>query len=225
MNYISLDIETTGLDSERFQILSIGAIIEDTKNPLSFEEIPKFHCGILHNEITGSPFAINMNRRIIEGIASYKDAKDQVTKDFIEYSHGMKFFPEEEVVKEFYYFLYDNGFVDEDSLNKSNYFEGRNGKMYPMLTSQIKPVSINFAGKNFSTFDKLFLEKLPRWKQVIRSRQRIIDPAILFVDWNSDETLPSLGLCKERANIEGEVSHNALEDAWDVIQVLRSSYK
>jgi DNA polymerase III epsilon subunit-like protein len=225
MKYISLDVETTGLDPERCQILSIGAIIEDTKNPLPFDDIPKFHCAILHNEITGSPFAINMNRKIVEGISSYQNAKDQGYKDFIEHSRGMKFFPQEEVVKEFYYFLYDNGLVREEDLNKSNYFEGRNGKMYPMITSNVKPVSVNFAGKNFATFDKLFLERLPRWKQVIRPRQRVIDPAILFVDWNLDETLPGLALCKERAKVDGIVTHDALEDAWDVIQILRSFYK
>jgi hypothetical protein len=39
---------------------------------------------------------------------------------------------------------------------------------------------------------------------------------------NNDDTLPSLDVCKKRANIDGNVSHNALLDAWDVIQVLRN---
>ena len=43
-------------------------------------------------------------------------------------------------------------------------------------------------------------------------------------DWNEDESLPSLIKCKERANIEGIVTHNALEDAWDVIELLRKHY-
>ena len=43
MKYISIDIETTGLDPENCQILSIGAVIEDTLNQLPFEELPTFH--------------------------------------------------------------------------------------------------------------------------------------------------------------------------------------
>jgi hypothetical protein len=71
---------------------------------------------------------------------------------------------------------------------------------------------------------KLFLEELPWWKKLIRTRQRIIDPSILFVNWSEDNALPSLTKCKERANIEGIVTHNALEDAWDVIELLRKFY-
>jgi hypothetical protein len=83
---------------------------------------------------------------------------------------------------------------------------------------------LNVAGKNFGTFDKVFLERLPRWKQLIKMRSRILDPAILFVDWKSDDALPGLTLCKERSNVEGEVTHNALEDAIDVVAVLRTKY-
>jgi hypothetical protein len=34
----------------------------------------------------------------------------------------------------------------------------------------------------------------------------------------------SLDKCKERAKIQGEVTHDALEDAWDVIELLRTQY-
>ena len=98
------------------------------------------------------------------------------------------------------------------------------GKSVPVLTSRIKPTHITVAGKNFATFDKHFLERLPRWKQVIRIKQRILDPAILYIDWKNDTSLPSLGQCKERAGIHGIVTHNALEDAWDVVELLRKKY-
>jgi hypothetical protein len=88
----------------------------------------------------------------------------------------------------------------------------------------MKPVTITVAGKNFASFDKLFLERLPRWKQAIRIKQRILDPAILYVDWKTDSDVPNLLKCKERAGINGTVTHNALEDAWDVIEVLRKKY-
>jgi hypothetical protein len=97
--------------------------------------------------------------------------------------------------------------------------------MVPAINQRFLPSGhINVAGKNFGTFDKLFLERLPRWKQLIKMRNRILDPAILFVDWKSDESLPGLNLCKERSKIEGVVTHNALEDAIDVVAVLRTKY-
>jgi hypothetical protein len=40
----------------------------------------------------------------------------------------------------------------------------------------------------------------------------------------NDDVVPSLDSCKKRASIEGEVTHNALEDAWDVVKLLRTKY-
>lgn len=78
----------------------------------------------------------------------------------------------------------------------------------------------NFAGKNFASFD---IDFLPPSVQN-RVRHRVIDPAILFVDWEEDATLPNLGLVKNRAALGDEVTHDAYEDAMDVIEVLRTQY-
>lgn len=225
MKYISIDVETTGLERDRYQILSIGAILEDTTKKLPFDEIPKFHAAILHNEITGSPFALNMNKDLIESIVYYQTAQDQDEKNDLVQMKGMQFLKEEDVVEQFYRWLYDIGMVQPDpNFINNQMVRLENGKSYPMLTSKTKPVTINVAGKNFASFDKLFLERLPRWQQVIRIRQRIIDPSVLFTHWDSDDSLPSLKTCKERGKIDGIVTHNALEDAWDVIQLLRTQY-
>jgi len=225
MKYISIDIETTGLEKDRYQILSIGAIIEDTSKKLPFDEIPKFHAAILHNEITGSPFALNMNKKILEAIAQYQEAEDQDEKNDLVQMTGMEFYHEDEVSEAFYQFLYRNGLVEFDAKEAINrQVKIVNGQTYPILTSKMKPVTINVAGKNFASFDKIFLERLPRWKQVVRIRQRIIDPSVMFTNWNDDNSLPSLFECKKRAKIDGIVTHDALEDAWDVIQLLRTQY-
>lgn len=225
MIYISVDVETTGLEKDRYQILSIGAILEDTTKKLSFEEIPKFHAAILHKEITGSPFALNMNSKIIEAIVQYQTAEDQDEKNDLVQMTGMHFYQEDQVVEGFYRWLFDNGVVEFDTEKfKSQMIKLENGKSYPALTSKMKPVTINVAGKNFASFDKHFLERLPRWQQVIRIRQRIIDPSVIFTNWTEDKAIPSLYECKQRAKIEGVVTHDALEDAWDVIQLLRTQY-
>jgi oligoribonuclease len=204
MKYISIDIETTGLDPINCNTLSIGAIIEDTNNPLPYEELPKFHVAILHKELKGSPYAINMNSELIETIVRYQTAQDQDEKNDLVHMTGMQFMKLEDVAQAFQFFLFKNKMLDQ---------------LHP-----IKPTTITAAGKNFGTFDKLFLEQIPEWKQYVKFRSRIIDPSILFVDWKNDEQLPSLNECKERANVPGVVTHNALEDAWDVIQTLRTKY-
>jgi len=224
MKYVSIDIETTGLDPENNQILSVAAIIEDTNNPLPFDEVPKFHVAIKRENISGSMFAINMNRDLVESIVHYQTAKDQDEKNDLVHMTGMLFMEEEEVVESLYQFLYRNGLVDVDPEYLSKTSKLVNGIRYPMLTSNMQKVHITCAGKNFGTFDKLFLEKLPRWKQVFRIRQRILDPSVLFVDWKNDESLPGLSDCKKRAGLSEVVTHNALEDAWDVVELFRKKY-
>lgn len=224
MKYVSIDIETTGLDPIKHKVLSIGAIIEDTENPLPYEDLPKFHVAITHNELSGSPFAINMNKELIEAIVQYQTAESQDEKNDLVQMYGMFFLPEDRVVESFFHFLHDNGLsgIDLQKMLGAT-VTIVNGKTYPRL-GENNPASISVAGKNFGTFDKLFLEQLPRWKQAIRIKQRILDPSILFVNWKDDNCLPSLNECKQRAGIEGIVTHNALEDAWDVVQILRKKY-
>lgn len=199
MKYISLDIETTGLNSENCQILSVGAVFEDTNNPLSFREIPKFHAIILSDRIEGEPFALNMNRELISLIVQYQTSND-MKKAELSGEHGL-FLTRDNFAGQFLYFLTLCGYEYNNT-----------------------PIKLNIAGKNFGTFDKLFLDKMPRWKQYFKINQRILDPAILFVDFKEDAELPNLDKCKERAGIDGKVSHNALEDAWDVVVTLRTKY-
>jgi DNA polymerase III epsilon subunit-like protein len=225
MKYISIDIETTGLDPQTCQILSIGAVIEDTLNPLPFEQLPKFHGVIKRENISGSVFAINLNKDLLEAIKDYSDAKTDELKEEVETSFGARFYHEDEIVEALFQFCYRNGLVplDPDFLNKM--VKVVDGIPYPVLTSNMPKVYLNCAGKNFAGFDKKFLELLPRWKQVFSIRSRVLDPGILFVDWINDESVPSLDVCKQRAGIEGVVTHNAVEDAMDVVMLLRKCYE
>lgn len=224
MRYVSIDIETTGLDSEKDQILSIGAVIEDTNHPKNFEDMPKFHGVIKRNRIEGGLYAINLNRNLLEIMNQYDCTDNQDEKNDIVHLTNMKFYNEDEIVEEFYYWLVENGMIDWDSKTSGGYVTIRNGKSLPTVTHETKPIRITAAGKNFGTFDKLFLERLPKWKQLIKINQRVLDPSILFVNWKDDEALPNLSLCKKRAGFDEVVSHNALEDAWDVVELLRKDY-
>jgi len=225
MKYVSIDIETTGLDPVNDQVLSIGAIIEDTDNPLGFEDIPKFHGVIKRNRIEGGLYAINLNRELLETLNHYLTAADQDERNDIVNMTGMDFYEEDEIVEQFYYWLVSNDLVDLSKVIGHGYVTTFTGKMVPAITRSTNSIQINVAGKNFATFDKLFLERLPRWKQLIKIRQRIIDPSVLYVNWENDSSLPSMLECKVRAGLPEMVTHNAIEDAWDVIELLRNTYK
>ena len=90
-------------------------------------------------------------------------------------------------------------------------------------------IEIVVAGKNYNAFDKLFLQEVWEWKTSIKEHRRTLDPAILYVDWNEDDVPPNLLTCLQRmadyqnSGVEHEVSHDALEDAFDVIRVIRAS--
>ena len=224
MRYLSIDCETTGLNHERCQILSLGVVIEDTNNLIPVGELPSFHCAVLHNEINGEPFALNMNKDLLSKIVEYQisDNKEEVKKKY-----NMLFLDEKDVVVELWKFLIRNKFIEFDMLDsfgENMTHDIKTNTTYPTITNKTPKTYITVAGKNFATFDKFFIERLPRWKQLFKIRQRIIDPGVLFVNWKDDEALPNLKTCMERANIEGEVTHNADDDAKDVIKILRTKY-
>jgi oligoribonuclease len=226
MIYISVDTETTGLNPDTCQLLSVGAIVEDTEKKLPFDEVPKFHCAILRGErdiLQGELFALNMNKDLIGVITEYSVARTQKEKDAISQRTGMVFLKEEDVAKAFYHFLIDAGAITPE-FDPSKTVEIIDGKTYPMLTTKMKPFHLNIAGKNFHAGDQTYIERLPRWKQVFRIRTRQIDPSVFFIDWKNDESVPGLAKCKERAKVDGIVTHDALEDAWDVVQLLRTQY-
>ncbi len=66
MRYLSLDIETTGVNPDRDQILQVSAIIDDTTKPeIPVEELNHFTCFIRRPEYTGNAYALNMNSWIL----------------------------------------------------------------------------------------------------------------------------------------------------------------
>jgi hypothetical protein len=194
---------------------------EETETKLPYEECPKFNAIVLQKEIVGSPRAITMNKELISMIGEYLEGNDE-TKQNLQTHSDYLFLDKDDVVKEFYWWLEKNGYFQSN--NSNGYVILDDGYMKPVINGNTKPITINVAGKNFGTFDKLFLQELPWWQKLIKTRQRVLDPAILMVDWVNDKSLPNLTQCKERAGISGIVTHNALEDAWDVIEVLRKFY-
>lgn len=223
MKYVSIDIETTGVDTKNDQILSIGLVIEDTKNILPVDELPFLHIVIIRERLEGNVFALDMNRDIIKLLRDYSIANEETIK-ILSKENNVIFRNEEDVVEEIFDFLYINGMANPDIDPLKVNVKNKYGTLIPAINNRLKTTSLDVAGKNFGTFDKLFLERLPRWQQIFRIKQRIFDPAILFIDWLEDTELPNLNKCMIRAGVDGTVTHDAVQDAKDVIRVLRTKY-
>ena len=102
--------------------------------------------------------------------------------------------------KEFYDFLKKNkaGSVDE------------HGKVH-----------MTFAGKNFASFDLPFIQNHTDIENhKIKIKHRCIDPGSLFLTSEDDEC-PGTEECLRRAALPTEVDHTAVEDAKDVIRLIR----
>ena len=193
MKYISIDIETTGLNPLENDVLEIGAYIEDTNNPLPREQLPCFHVYIWKENYRGNAFALEMNHRILKKILELKKAKDASLVN------------SEDVANRFGSFLLNNKsqWPDDKFINGCGPFV--------------------VAGKNLAGFDLPFLNELPGWKQ-FKFHRRVVDPGVLYFDPKQDEVLPDTSLCKQRAGLSAFVAHEALDDAWDVITLVRHKF-
>jgi len=201
MKFVSIDLETTGLDWENNQIIEFGAVLEDTNNILPMDELPTYHAYITHpgGNLFGNVFALNLNAGIIEKLKNKRDYED--TYNYIKI---------DELADDFLFWLHSQGFELKTKYEKTE--------------REFKYTTINVAGKNFNGFDRNFLDRVDGFSNKIRMRTRVIDPATIMVNWKDDDTLPSLDECKQRAGIEGIVTHLAVDDAKDVVEVLRKSY-
>lgn len=81
---------------------------------------------------------------------------------------------------------------------------------------------INVAGKNIATFDWPRLKRLPCWD--LTARHRMLDPGPLYLRPREDEKIPDQSQCLARAGLPTSVSHHALEDAMQVVWLLRHHY-
>lgn len=105
MRYISIDIETTGLDYKNDLILEFSAIIEDTELNLPIEQLPILNIKFYYENIIGSPYALELNKNLINYIKNNKDK-------CIEYKYDDETF-NNKLIK----FLLDNNFNLNEKIN------------------------------------------------------------------------------------------------------------
>lgn len=156
MNYVSIDIETTGLDPDKHQILQVGMVIDGhsfRERPV--EELPAISVLIKHDAIVGEPYALAMNVELLRRI----DRKD---------SGALWPCFADKLLESF---LADHLGDDIKSV------EGRR-----FLTEDQKVIA---AGKNFAGFDRQFMRRHLHVVEK-RFRHRSLDPAILFLQMGED---------------------------------------
>lgn len=73
MKYVSIDIETTGLDPETCDVLEFGAVLDDLENPKAIEDLPKWHCYFVKEAYMGQPYALSMHPHIFRRIATKEE--------------------------------------------------------------------------------------------------------------------------------------------------------
>jgi len=182
--YVSIDIETTGLNPEVCQILEIGAVYENWETPV--DQLEVFNCYVKNTPVIGEPYALSMphNVEILRTIATGKT--------------GVPIMLPNQAAGAFRLWLIGLGYA-------------RTGAFTP-------------AGKNFGSFDLQFLKKLPGWDTGVRVRHRAINPGMLYWEPN-DLTVPDMLTCMKRAGRGGIVTHEAVEDALEVIRLVRIKHK
>lgn len=197
MKYISLDIETTSLVPDPKNILMVSMVVEDTKNPLPLDQLPHFTCFVEQMVVSGEPMALFMNGWILEILARKKKSIFPIyrnAEDFPDFPDDMMW---QTQALRFLIKNFPENFYENGLLKKA----------------------INLAGKNVASFD---LQFMPREIKECFHYQTI-DPGSVFIDW-SNERLLGLSKIKSKCGFNGSVSHNAYEDALDVIRVLRTTY-
>lgn len=206
MKYVSLDLETTGLDPLDHQITEFAVVVDDLTTCQPIESLPAIHGYVEHRE----DLIWNMHALLM-------------FKNRLEEYHVAEKVKVDELVQVILNFL--PAFIIKDYVKKC---KDPDFNVTPKFSSQteMEKTRITFAGKNFASFDKGFLANLPNADRLLRvMHHRSFDPGSLYFDPRVDAVIPATATCMERAGIKGPVTHRALDDARNVVRLIRTHYK
>jgi oligoribonuclease len=123
VRYVSLDLETSGSDPLRHQVLELAAVVEDTRRTATtpLAELPAFRRALRYHELTGTPGALALNARLLVELAdkSRADAPDICRP--------------EEVLAQLREFLLANGFKTDKKDCVSITLAGKNVGTFDLL--------------------------------------------------------------------------------------------
>jgi len=190
LKYVSVDIETTGLDERDCDIIEIGAVYDDLGDPKLVSQLERFHCYVLPpngRTYTGEPYALSMHAEIFRRIALLEP--------------GYSYATPEQAVEAFARWLLT---LPERARLKNK---------------------VAIAGKNYGIFDNAFLKLLPEWRERVGKlyHHNVIDPGSMYLRID-DGKPPNTATCLERAGVSTVVPHTAVEDAENVVRLIRRHF-
>jgi oligoribonuclease len=197
MKYVSIDIETTGRrrsDPENMDnLLSIGMVIDDLEHPeVPVGNLPKLHLIIdVSQEVITGELEALIMHTMLLRKIEYLSTCDSY-KEYVPY------------VTEY--------FISKDDAIKY---------IQEFLQYHKVETPLTIAGKNVMEFDIQFLNNAIGFDKSIEYNFGGLDPAIYFLDESVDTCMPTLSECKERAGLDGPAAHQALEDAIDIVKLIR----
>lgn len=197
--YISLDIETTGTDRQKSEILEIGWVLDDGINRV--EELVKRNFIVQRKTISyGEVFALDMNARIFKAL---KDKHESVVD--AEYIAGLLMEDIEDCSRLALEWDKEHGLFQETKQNKK----------------------IQFAGKNFSSFDGQFMDPFMRGLGVTEYFKMVQHRALDVGPMYAEEFgyVPSLDEICARHLSGQKVNHKAVDDAMMVVNLIRNKMR
>lgn len=183
-SYVSIDIETTGID-DKSHILQIAAVFDDLKSPV--KELKTFDVAIKYPIMTHcEPYAMGMNADLLKK-------------------------------------LMDKDFGVDPNFAKSQLITFLSECLANSIDEKGRTQKLVLAGKNVASFD------IPKLKRFIDGSKyekdfdnmihyKTLDVGSLYYDVFKDNV--SLSKINELTN-RPAVSHNALDDAFDVVHAVR----
>jgi len=195
MKYLSIDIETTGLDPKTADILEVAAVLDDLKHPeVAVEDLPYFRAVIVQERYTTDAYCASLHKALWDEIKSVDNERIKCSGWYLDAGNILK--KTHYISPNFLYAIFGDWIFADFSVKR-----------------------ITPAGKNFGSFDLQHLKKLDSRIEQLFSH-RCFDPGSLYFKVG-DKKIPDLATCLERAGFEKTVKHTALDDARDVIRVLR----
>lgn len=213
--YLSLDIETTGLDPTRHHVLEVGFVLDDLRVQAPLGELPRYHAYVLppggsilgeegnSKDYVGDPFALALNADILNTIARRDKSLDNDPEGGRD-----KFLSPYFLARDFEQWCLEHGLFKQ--VEHPPKFMG----------PQVKFVA---AGKNVAGFDLPFLRAQCQFDR-FRIHHRVLDPAMMYFNPAQDDVPPDLKTCLQRAGLPPLVTHKAIDDALQVVQLVRHAY-
>jgi DNA polymerase III epsilon subunit-like protein len=195
--YVSLDIETTGVGPE-VDVIQIAAVLDEPG--VAVENLETFDVILKHNNFKNAePYALYLNAGLIDTIRQGKD--ERITWPRIAMEQFVDKLEEWKAKTLKYDEEYNTG------MKGKHMIAGKN------VAGFDKP-KMEYAAKTYANMD-LYKRMCKQWVH------RTLDPGSMYFPMFGYN--PSLSQINEELGRK-EVSHNALDDAFDVVYAIRNCY-